>query len=172
MRRWSHHPPGGPVETAVRRAPAPLRRCDQRGVAGGFEALPFGVLIFVIGSLLVLNGWAVVDGKLTASAAAREAARAYVEAPSAAAGRGAARSAAEEVVRNMRRDPARLRLGLPDDSAFFRCNAVTVDADLRVATIRLPVIGGTGGTYVVHGRQTEIVDPLRSGLEVERRACY
>ena len=57
------------------------RRCaDERGAVGGIEVLPLGMLVLVVGTLLVVNAWAVVDAKLAASAAAREAARAYVEA--------------------------------------------------------------------------------------------
>ena len=46
------------------------------------EVIPFGVLTFVVGALLIANAWAVVDAKMAVSAAAREATRAYVEAPS------------------------------------------------------------------------------------------
>ena len=53
----------------------------DHGVVGGIEVLPFGVLIFVVGSLLVANAWAVVDTKFMVTSAAREAARTYVEAP-------------------------------------------------------------------------------------------
>jgi hypothetical protein len=49
---------------------------DEGGAVGGLEVLPFGLLIFVVGILLVVNAWAVVDAKLAAEAAAREAARA------------------------------------------------------------------------------------------------
>jgi hypothetical protein len=45
----------------------------------GIEALPFGFLVLVAGSLLLANAWAVVDAKFAASAAAREAVRVYVE---------------------------------------------------------------------------------------------
>jgi hypothetical protein len=30
------------------------------GQVGGIEALPFGLLVFVVGALLVANAWAVV----------------------------------------------------------------------------------------------------------------
>ena len=62
-----------------------MRRArGDAGQVGGFEALPFGVLIFVLGALLVTNAWAVIDAKLAATAAAREAARVYVESADAA----------------------------------------------------------------------------------------
>ena len=67
--------------------------------------LPFGVLIFVVGSLLIANAWAVVDAKLATTAAAREAARAYVESGSAAAGAGAASTGRSGCDRQLRPRP-------------------------------------------------------------------
>src|SRR3954447_14686723 len=52
---------------------------DERGQVGGLEALAFGLLIFVIGTLIVANAWAVVDAKFAVESAARQAARNYVE---------------------------------------------------------------------------------------------
>ena len=49
------------------------------GQVGGIEALPFGLLIFVAGSLLIANAWAVVDAKFATDAAARQAVRTFVE---------------------------------------------------------------------------------------------
>ena len=51
-----------------------VRRREQGFVAGG-EVLPFGVLIFVLGTLLLVNAWAVIDAKFAVSSASREAAR-------------------------------------------------------------------------------------------------
>ncbi|MGV3758684.1 MAG: hypothetical protein ACO1PW_03960 [Actinomycetota bacterium] len=51
----------------------PLR--GDRGQVAGIEAIPFGLLIFVLGGLLLANAWAVVDAKLATDAAAREAVR-------------------------------------------------------------------------------------------------
>ena len=39
------------------------RASGEAGQVGGFEALPFGVLIFVVGVLLITNVWAVIDAK-------------------------------------------------------------------------------------------------------------
>jgi hypothetical protein len=64
--------------------PSARRWSGDDGFAGGLEALVFGVLIFVIGTLLVVNAWAVVDAKFATSSAAREAVRAAVETPRAA----------------------------------------------------------------------------------------
>jgi hypothetical protein len=44
---------------------------DETGAVGGIEVLPFALLVFVAGTLLLANAWAVVEGKVAASAAAR-----------------------------------------------------------------------------------------------------
>ncbi len=42
-----------------------MRRArGDAGQVGGFEAIPFGVLVFVLGALLITNAWAVIDAKL------------------------------------------------------------------------------------------------------------
>ncbi len=76
----------------------PQPKVDAAGDAGqaGLEAVLFGVLVFVLGTMLVVNAWAVVDAKLAATSAAREAARSYVEAPTAQVADADARRAAEE----------------------------------------------------------------------------
>ena len=47
----------------------------------GIEALFFGLLVLVFGTLVVANAWGVIDAKLSAAGAAREAARAFVQTP-------------------------------------------------------------------------------------------
>lgn len=137
---------------------------DEMGAMGGLEALPFGVLIFVVGILMVGNAWGVVDAKIAASAAAREAARAFVEAPDADEARSRAQSAASATLRAHGRDPDRMDL---DDggSVFARCARVTVAVRYPVPAVVLPWGRGLGEGFVAVGRHTEIVDPLRSGIE-------
>ena len=45
----------------------PIRRRGERGQAGGMEVLPFGLLVFVAGTLLLVNIWGVVDTKFAAA---------------------------------------------------------------------------------------------------------
>ncbi|MBO0732079.1 MAG: hypothetical protein J2P57_22655, partial [Acidimicrobiaceae bacterium] len=79
-------------------AAARPRRDSEEGFAGGAEGLLFGLLIFVAGTLLVANAWSVVETKLAADAAAREAARSYVGAPDARTAWGDARQAAAQAI--------------------------------------------------------------------------
>jgi hypothetical protein len=140
------------------------------GFAGGFEVLPFAVLVFVIGTLLVVNAWAVVDAKLAVTAAAREAARAYVEAPPATADADA-RTAADDALRSYGRSPSRLGLG-HDDVPVERCQRVVFTATYDQAVITLPLLGGMGPRHTVRSRHSEIVDRFasRPGLDA-RSAC-
>jgi hypothetical protein len=136
----------------------------------GIEAIPFGLLIFVVGVLLVANAWAVIDAKMTVVSAAREAARAYVEAEGAADAPAAAQAAADEVVRAGGRDPGRLQLTSPS-SGFARCQRVTFTAAYPVPAITLPWIGGFGHGFTARARHSELVDPYRSGVPVGVDRC-
>jgi len=144
-------------------------RRDEAGQVAGIEVIPFGMLVFLVGTLVVANVWAFFDAKATASAAAREATRAYVEAPSAADADAAARSAATAAVVAMGRDPERVTLKVESDGGFARCRRVTSEATYAVPFIRLPWIGGLGNATNAVGRHSEIVDPFRSGVPGEAR---
>ena len=158
------------------------RWSDDRGQLGGVETLPFGVLIFVIGTLLIVNAWAVVDAKLATDAAAREATRRFVEAPVVdASGRRDAEAAAVEAgleaLAASGRDPDRGAVALTGLSApggrdgYVRCARATFTATYRVPALTLPWIGGYGGGFVVSSSHSELVDPFRNGVPGEAEAC-
>lgn len=138
------------------------RRSGQRGVVGGIEVLPFGLLIFVGGALLIANAWAVVDAKLTVEASAREAGRAYGEAPDGDRAARAADAAARDVIANAGRNPERLIL--ERRGRFERCQVVEHTATYRVPALTIPFVGGFGQGTTVVGRHREVVDPFRAGL--------
>lgn len=141
---------------------------DERGFVGGFEVLPFGLLVFISGSLLLANAWAVIDGTVAASAAAREAVRAYVEAPSDAAGQDAATAAALETIAGHGREPTRAEVRWELGPAFDRCAPNTIVVEYRVPTLTVPFVGAFGsGVITTSGRHTEVVDPYRSGLALD-----
>jgi Flp pilus assembly protein TadG len=155
-------------------APAPGRRAgldwrDDRGQVGGIEVLPFGLLIFVVGSLLIANAWGVVDAKLAVTSAAREAVRAYVEAPDSGAAQAEAQAAARTAIDGHGRNGTRARIEFQhlDDRPYARCTRAVVTVSYPVPAIALPFIGGYGDAFEVSARQSEIVDPYRSGLPGE-----
>jgi hypothetical protein len=142
------------------------QRCEgDRGLAG-VEVLPFGLLVFVVGALLVANAWAAVDAKLAVGVAAREAARAYVEAPSADESRARAVGVGQAVIDGHGRDAQRLRLAFVHeaDQPWGRCVRVTVTASYPVPTLTLPWIGGFGDGLVARTSHSERIDPYRAGL--------
>lgn len=138
-----------------------MRLRSEAGFVGGFEALPFGLLVLVAGTLLLANAWGVVDANLAASAAAREAVRTYVETNDLARAEQAALDALVGHGKDLAAADLRW-LDLTDD----RCRPVTLEVSMRVPAIALPWIGGFGSAITTRARHTELVDPLRAGLAV------
>lgn len=146
------------------------KRCqwgDERGMVGGFEALPFGFLVFIVGTALLVNAWGVIDAKLVASAAAREAARSFVESSSGGTGAALAeaRSAAAAAIDGHKDRPGTWDLLVEGEAALRRCARVTFVVTYDVPTFQLPWIDGFGGSVITAtGRHSEVVDPFRDGL--------
>jgi hypothetical protein len=153
-----------------------MRRLGERGAVGGFEVLPFGLLVFVSGTLLLTNAWAVIDGTLAASAAAREAARAYAESPSVDGAQAAAVDAALATIEGHGRDPERAEVEWALGPDFRRCAPNTIVVRYKVPTLTVPFIGAFGAGFVeTSGRHTEVVDPYRGGLSLDGfdpEACH
>lgn len=137
-----------------------FRRCrGDGGFVGGAEGILFGIAVVVVGALLVYNAWAVVDAKMAASSAAREAVRFYVESDG-------DQSAASAVGRDAfgastGLDPSLLEISI--NGSFERCSRITAIASYRVPAIRLP-FGAWGEAFLVTASHSELVDPYRSGL--------
>lgn len=136
---------------------------SERGAVGGIEVLPFGLLIFVAGALLIANAWAVVDAKLAVESAAREAGRAYVEVGDAGSAAQAAEAAARSAIEGVGRDPERLELR-DNQPLYVRCAVVEHEASYRVPALTIPFVGGFGRGITVRGRHREIIDPFGAGL--------
>jgi hypothetical protein len=120
---------------------------DEAGFVGGFEGLLFGLL----------------DTKFAVDAAAREAVRAYVEAPDAgSAGQQSQEAALETLAGYGRPRPgATIRL---IGGGFGRCERVTIEVAERSPMIVLPWIGRVGSGGRVSAEHSELVDPFRAGL--------
>jgi len=143
-------------------------RCrGDRGQVAGIEAIPFGLLLFVVGALLIANAWAVIDVKMAVNAAARDAARSYVEAPDAAAANEVGDRAAHEAIAGHGRDPDRATVTGPGDDAFTRCNRITFRVSYPAPALTLPFIGGFGEGFTVTSSHSELVDPFRNNVPGE-----
>lgn len=141
------------------------RRVDaEAGFVAGLEALAFGVLIFVLGTLVVVNAWGVVDAKFAASAAAREAVRAAAEASDLDQQGPLARAAAAQALDGHGVDEGAevqpLRVGLT------RCQEVAFRVRIEVPVLILPGLTERVAPFVVVAEHREVVDPYRSGLAV------
>ncbi len=71
---------------------------------GGIEALLFGVLVLVLGTLVVANAWGVIDAKVAAAGAAREATRAFVQTPAGSDPATVAQAAAVRAIQGQGRE--------------------------------------------------------------------
>jgi hypothetical protein len=132
---------------------------------GGLEVLPLAVLVLTAGMLLVMNGWAVVDGRLAVASAAREAVRTAVESTDLGAGQQAGDEAARRQLTDGGHRPSQLTLDWSmDGSSFSRCRRLVVTARYRVAAVGVPWLGGIGGVVTISATATELVDPHRDGL--------
>ena len=139
---------------------------SERGQLGGIEGVAFGFLVFVVGTLIVVNAWGVIDGKLAAAAAAREAARAYVESADPEAADAAASSAATDALAGYGRDPTRMTIRR-DGDAFGRCRRVTFTVEYPIRVGAIPVLGRSITTFTAAARHSELVDPYRDGVPGE-----
>jgi hypothetical protein len=135
----------------------------EAGFVGGFEGLLFGLLLFVVGTLLVAGAWAVVDTKFAVDAAARQAVRTYVEAPEAALAGPEAEQAALATLRGYGRSTSEAEVRLVS-GGFVRCRRVTIQVTERSPMLVLPWIGRVGSGQAVGAEHSELVDPFRSGL--------
>ena len=145
-------------------------RRDESGQLAGIEALPFGLLTLVVGALLVANAWAVIDAKMAVSAAAREATRAFVEAPVDADPIALADAAARSAIEGAGRDPDQLVLTALD-ATFARCETVRFEASYEIPAVRVPWVGGFGSGFTATARHAEVVDPYRTGVPATVNGC-
>ena len=142
---------------------------DERGQAG-LEGVAFGVLLFAMGALVIANAWSVIDTKIAASAAAREAVRAYVEASDADAASVDAETAARAAMAGHGRNGSAVQV-VRREGSFSRCARVVMEARYAVRLGALPLLGRGGASFTVAARHSEVVDPYRSGLGGEARCA-
>lgn len=134
----------------------------EDGQVGGLEALVFGVLVFVLGTLVVANAWGVIDAKMAVTSAAQQAARAFVQAPSEQVANQEAQAAATQALVDAGRDPSRMSVVVI--GTLERCSRVVAVVRYRVPLAAVPLLGGLGSGFVASSQHSELVDPYRTGL--------
>ena len=140
-----------------------IRSGRDDGFAGGLDGLVFGLLIFVVGTLIVASAWGVVDTKMATGTAAQEAARTYVEADNATDAASGADAAAQEVLAGFGRNPSRASVVLAG-GFFARCQRITIRVSYPSPLLVLPFVGRVGRGLRVSSEHSELVDPFRAGL--------
>lgn len=149
---------GEPVSLGVGRPEAARR--DERGFVAGADGLIFGVAVFVLGSLVILNLWALIEARNTANSVAREYLRAYTEAPDADTAAVSASMAGDRAFDASSGDLWSYSVDAPSGSTFGPCAPATVTVQVRVPGIAVPVIRGVGAREIEVTR-TELIDPYR-----------
>lgn len=124
--------------------------------------LIFGVLTFVMGSLLIINVWNVIDASLAVSAAAREGARTYTEADPDTAW-AQSRAAMFEVMDDFDRGDRVVAPSSPTLGSYQRCAVVTVTVGYDVALVKIPLFGQFGTMTRVESSHSSRIDAYRSG---------
>ena len=149
----------------------PRRRCrGDRGFVGGSEVLPFGLLIFVAGILIIVNAWTVVDTKMTLDSAAQVMSRTISEADH--LDTATIDALARRTVADLGLDPGPVTVEIePADTALVRCQRVTVTLGYPVPALTLPILGRIGETIDVHATASELVDPYRSSETLVAGSC-
>ena len=156
------------MSAATRPETAARRLRGDAGQVGGIEVLPFGFLLFVGVTLLLVNVWGVIDAKLAVTSAAREAARAYSESDNEASARRGAVARATETLAAYGRGGDRASVDVPVLRQFERCTRVTVTVSYELPGVAVPFLGGLGARTVASSF-TEIVDPYRDRIAKEAK---
>ncbi|MHB1486668.1 MAG: hypothetical protein ACYCS7_06665 [Acidimicrobiales bacterium] len=141
------------------------RHRGESGQLGGLEALVFGVMIFVLGTLVIANAWAVIDVKMQLAGAARQGVRAFIQAAPGSDPLAVATRAARMALVAQGGDPTRMVVSAT--GTLSRCNRVTLTVSYRVPLITVPLLGGFSHGFTDSARDSELVDPYRSGLPGE-----
>jgi hypothetical protein len=137
---------------------------------GSAEAVVFGVLVFVLGSLALSSAASIVDQKLAVAGDAREAARAYVESDGTEEAWRLAQDRGRITYAGFGRDEGTVHLDR-SGQPFGRCSAITVTATAPVDLPAMPVVRAAARRSVVSAAHTEVVDPYRSGLPRASGPC-
>lgn len=136
------------------------RRRGERGVVGGAEALAFGTLVLLTGTLLCIHLWSVVEARVALDAAAREYLRTYTTAADEPSARRDALSTARVVLVARGTPHEDLRVVAPEPARFGPCGVAEVEISTTVQGARLPFVGSIAATIVtVHHR--ELIDAHR-----------
>lgn len=132
----------------------------DRGAVAGLDGMFFGLLVFGIGVLAVVNLWRAVDARRVADATAREYLRAWTEAPSPERAVADADSAARSRVEAAGWPAGSVEIVGADPSIFGPCAPAEVQITVRLRPIHVPLVSSLGPETMTVTR-SELIDPYR-----------
>lgn len=138
----------------------PMRR-NERGLVAGGDAVVFGALILLAGTLVVTNLWSIVETRTAVDAAARDYLRSYTRAENSTDATRLAEQAARAVLDGRGTPLTGLEITPPDPGGFGPCGTATVTLAARVPAARVPFLGELGATEVTV-THTELIDAHRA----------
>ena len=154
----------------MRAQPRDIDGPHEDGFVAGSDMMFFAVVIMLTATMLMVELWSVLATRAAVDRAAREASRAYVEAPDLNAARTNARAAATAALDGR----GTLIEAAVDDAlteqGWGRCVRIEVVVRASVPRITLPILGGMGATTVT-GRHSELIDPWRSSNTLDGEAA-
>jgi hypothetical protein len=140
------------------------RAHGERGQAAGIETIPLGVLVFISGTLLIVNAWAIVTNRSTADSLAREYLRAYTKESSRPDALAAGQRVVDAILHAHGIPRGRARIEPP--TQWLACAPAIVTVHLSVPEVRAPFLGGFGTTEIVVTHRDRL-DGYRAGLPTD-----
>jgi hypothetical protein len=129
---------------------------DESGMVGA-EALFGGVLLIVVGTLITIGLWSLLDARMAAAEAARAGSRAFVETTQANRGAAAQQAANDVLAAHQRTTGALVQIR----QGSGRCAMVEVTVSISVHWLPVAFLGGAS-TTTVRAVDTEVIDAYRS----------
>lgn len=136
----------------------------DHGQIGGIEAVPFSILVFVVGMILAINGWSVVYTQTNARSAARTAIRTFVEQDSYLLAEQAARSAVVETLQRsgFATHNVLTAIDFPNGDSWHRCARVRIVVSMPARSFPVPFIEDLFSAINVRASESGLVDAYRS----------
>lgn len=137
-----------------------IRTPDERGVAGGGEALAFGAVVLLAGTLLITNVWSIIETRTAVDVAAREYLRTYTHRMDHERAALDAEGAARQALRSRGTPLTDLQITAPRAADFGPCGRASVVLIATVPTARVPFLGELASTEV-RVSHSELIDAHR-----------
>jgi hypothetical protein len=137
------------------------RHRDDTAMVGA-EALFGGVLLIVIGTLITIGLWSMLDARLAAAEAARAGTRTFVQSEQLDRAAAAHQASVEVLAAHRRNDASQVQVR----HGSGRCAMVEVTVMITVDWLPLRFLGGAP-TSTIRATDTEVIDAYRSDARAQ-----